>query len=193
MTARQIVLRLSAVSVAVVALTAAVKIPTTMVWNASASVPIGLYAVRPAGLIHVGELVVVTPPEPLASFLSDRGYLPEGVPLLKHILALPRQTVCRIGGSISIDGVVVGHALARDRRAQRGAFCASVPWVGHALARDRRGRPLPAWQGCRAIPDGEVFLMNRWPADSLDGRYFGLLPATAITGRADPLWTSNAK
>jgi conjugative transfer signal peptidase TraF len=168
-TPRQTVLAFTAVSVAVVALTASVKFPTRLIWNASASVPIGLYAVRPVGLLHVGELVVVTPPEPLASFLADRGYLPEGMPLLKHILALPRQTVCRIGDNISIDGVPVGRALARDRR----------------------GRLLPAWQGCRAIRDGEVFLMNRRPEDSLDGRYFGPVPAAAITGRADPLWINN--
>ena len=169
MTPRQTVLALGAVSVAAVTLTASLKFPTELIWNASASVPIGLYAVRPAGVLHVGELVVVTPPEPLASFLADRGYLPERVLLLKHILALPRQTVCRIGDSISIDGLPVGHALARDRR----------------------DRPLPAWQGCRAIRNGEVFLMNRRPADSLDGRYFGPLPAAAITGRAEPLWINN--
>ena len=169
MTPRQTVLGFTAVSVAVVALTALLKFPTKLIWNASASVPIGLYAVRPAGVPHVGELVVIVPPEPLAVFLADRGYLPAGVPLLKHILALPRQTVCRIGDSISIDGLPVGRALERDRR----------------------GRPLPTWHGCRAIRDSEVFLMNRRPADSLDGRYFGPLPAAAITGRADPLWIND--
>jgi conjugative transfer signal peptidase TraF len=168
MTPRQIVLALIAVSVAAVALTASVKFPTKLVWNASASVPISLYAVHPAGTLHVGQLVVVTPPQPLASFLADRGYLPKGVPLLKHILALPPQTICRVHDTISIDGVAVGRALPRDRR----------------------DRPLPAWQGCRAIRDGEVFLMNRRP-DSLDGRYFGPFPAAAITGRADPLWINN--
>ena len=34
-----------------------------LIWNASASVPIGLYAVHPAGALHVTELVVVQPPE----------------------------------------------------------------------------------------------------------------------------------
>ena len=169
MTARQTVLAATAASVAVVALTSSVKFPTKVIWNASASVPIGLYAVRPAGVLYVGELVVVTPPEPLASFLADRDYLPKGVPLLKHILALPRQTVCRLGASLTIDGEPVGRALARDGR----------------------GRPLPAWHGCRPVRNGEVFLMNCPPANSIDGRYFGPLPAAAITGRAEPLWVSN--
>jgi len=85
-----------------------------LIWNASASVPIGLYAVHPAGRLNLGELVVVMPPEPLASFLAVRHYLPEGVPLLKHIIALPGQVVCRADHTITIDGVVVGEALDRD-------------------------------------------------------------------------------
>jgi conjugative transfer signal peptidase TraF len=139
-----------------------------LIWNASASVPIGLYAVRPAGVLHVTELVVLRPPEPLASYLADRGYLPEGVPLLKRVLALPGQTVCRADRTISIDGIAMGEALERDRR----------------------GGALPVWQGCRTIAAGEVFLMNRQSEDSLDGRYFGPLPAAAIVGRAEPLWTN---
>ena len=31
--------------------------------------------------------------------------------------------------------------------------------------------------------------MNRQSEVSLDGRYFGPLPATTVVGRADPLWT----
>ena len=138
-----------------------------LIWNASASVPIGLYAVHPAGTLQVGELVIVSPPEPLADFLDERRYLPKGVPLLKRILALPGQVVCRTGRAITVDGDAMGEALDRDHL----------------------GRPLPVWQGCHRVADSEAFLMNRQPADSLDGRYFGALPAAAIVGRAEPLWT----
>jgi hypothetical protein len=62
--------------------------------------------------------------------------------------------------------------------------------AGEARDRDSRGRPLPLWQGCKIIAAGEVFLMNWQSADSLDGRYFGVLPTSAIIGRAKPLWTS---
>ncbi len=137
------------------------------IWNASASVPIGLYAIRPAGTLQVTELVVVRPPDALASFLDERRYLPKGVPMLKRVLALPGQAVCRTDRTITVDGIAMGDALDRDRS----------------------GRPLPVWQGCRRIPAGQVFLMNWQSEDSLDGRYFGLLPATTIVGRADPLWT----
>ena len=73
--------------------------PPWLVWNAGASVPIGLYAVARITGVHAGDLVVVRPPEPLARFLADRGYLPRGVPLLKHVAAVAGQTVCRIGRS----------------------------------------------------------------------------------------------
>jgi conjugative transfer signal peptidase TraF len=137
-----------------------------LIWNASASVPIGLYVVRPADTLHIGELVVVTPPESVAAFLAQRGYLTRGVPLLKRVLALPGQTVCRTGRTITVDGMTLGDALDRDRL----------------------GRVLPDWQGCRIVADSEAFLMNWQSANSFDGRYFGPISASTIVGRAVPLW-----
>lgn len=137
------------------------------IWNASASVPIGLYLIQPTGNLFVTELVAIQPPEPTAKFLADRGYLPRGVPILKRVLALHGQTVCRNQLTITVDKIEMGEVRERDNR----------------------GRPLPVWQGCRVIAEGEVFLMNWQSADSLDGRYFGVLPTTAIVGRAEPLWT----
>ena len=136
-----------------------------LLWNASASVPIGLYAVTHVLPLHVGELVIVTPPGPLAQLFAARHYLPLGVPLVKHVLALSGQTVCRNKRVITVDGITVGEALDRDRF----------------------GRSLPDWQGCRTLGANEIFVMNT-PPDSLDGRYFGPLPLTAIVGRADPIW-----
>ena len=143
------------------------KSTTRYVWNASASVPVGLYRVQPTGRLAVAQLVAIQPPEPLATFLADGGYLPRGIPMLKRVLALPGQTVCRDRYAITVDKVEMGATRERDSR----------------------GRPLPIWQGCRVVAEGEVFLMNWQSADSLDGRYFGGLPTTAIIGRAEPLWT----
>ena len=39
------------------------------------------------------------------------------------------------------------------------------------------------------IAEGEIFLMNLGVGDSLDGRYFGPLPDSAVIGRAIPLFT----
>ena len=142
-----------------------------LIWNASASVPVGLYAVHRPRPLHVGDIVVARPMEPRASYLDRRRSLPEGVPLVKPIAALGGQTVCRHGGLVSVDGVAL--AVAQDR--------------------DRRGRRLPVWQGCRVLGTGEVFLMNPAEPDSLDGRYFGPLSTVAIIGRATPLWIPKAR
>ena len=136
-----------------------------VIWNASASAPIGLYRIYRDRDPAIGALVAVTPPERLSRWLSARGYLPEGVPLLKHIAAKAGQRVCREGAVVSVDG----HPVASAR------------------ARDGRGRPLPVWQGCRTLESGEIFLLNPSVPDSLDGRYFGPLPTSAVIGRATPL------
>ncbi|MGM5025116.1 S26 family signal peptidase [Tardiphaga sp. 862_B3_N4_1] len=136
------------------------------VWNISESVPRGLYRLRPADRLFVTELVAIQPPEPLASFLDLYGYLPVGIPMLKRVLALPGQTVCREGRTISVDQIDVGEARERDSR----------------------GRPLPVWHGCRVVGEDELFLMNWQSRDSLDGRYFGPIAASAVVGRAVPVW-----
>ena len=78
--------------------------------NASESVPIGLYRVQPADRLIVTDLVVAFPPEDLANRLAENGYLPHGVPLIKRVLALPGQIVCREKLAITVDGIEMGAA-----------------------------------------------------------------------------------
>jgi conjugative transfer signal peptidase TraF len=138
-----------------------------IVWNATASSPIGLYAVQRTTKLSVGDLVIVIPPLRVASFLADRGFLPRGVPLIKRILALSGQTVCRYGLMITVDNLNVGVARKYDSL----------------------GRPLPNWEGCQTMANTDVFFMNRNQSASLDGRYFGAFPRSSIIGSAIPLWT----
>jgi conjugative transfer signal peptidase TraF len=166
MTGRAAMLVATVLGVSAAALPSAIDRCQRFIWNASASAPIGLYIVGRATQIQIDDLVVVTPPEDVAAFLADGGYLPRGVPLLKRVLALPGQTVCRIGRTITVDSIAVGDARERDSH----------------------GRALPLWQGCRVVAEGDVFLMNRQSADSFDGRYFGPLPIASVVGRAKPLW-----
>jgi conjugative transfer signal peptidase TraF len=158
-----------ATSVVALAMVGRSFVPNTpkLIWNGSASAPIGLYMVRTAADLGVTDLVAIEPPEPLASLLSRRDYLPQGVRLIKRIAGLPGQTVCRNGSSVTVDTIATGEALTRDRR----------------------GRDLPVWQGCKALRPNEIFLMNWDVRDSLDGRYFGPIPKNSIIGRALPLWT----
>lgn len=144
-------------------------VPTSLklVWNASASTPIGLYRIEPVGVLKLSDLVAVMPLKPLADFMVERGYIGRGTPLMKRVTGLPGQRVCRIGRSITVDGVALGDALDRDRM----------------------GRAMPVWQGCRRIADSDLFLMNPGVRDSFDGRYLGPLPASAVIGKATPIYT----
>lgn len=137
-----------------------------LIWNASPSVPVGLYSVDVASTPGLGDLLVIDPPERVAALLAARGYLPRGLPLLKHVAALEGALVCRSGVFVTIDGVAAVRALTRDRA----------------------GRPLPVWLGCRRLQRGEVFILNAAPS-SLDSRYFGPLRIAASNGIAHPLLT----
>jgi conjugative transfer signal peptidase TraF len=142
-----------------------------LLWNASASTPIGLYALHRPGQLKVGDLVADRPPPALSRYMALRYYLPLGVPLLKYVGAVSGQTVCRHGLIISVDDVAVATALTRDH--------------GRRL--------LPVWQGCRKLKAGEIFLLNASAPDSFDGRYFGVVPVSTVTAHATPFCTERAQ
>lgn len=167
MKARHTLVWATTLSVTLIVLAAVAPWSPRVLWNASASVPVGLYRLHPVDHLTIGDLVGVQPPPALSDYLDARGYLPRNVPLLKHVAALEGALVCRSGDAITVDHLRLGHAHAQDRN----------------------GRGLPIWQGCHRLGVGEVFLMNPEAPDSLDGRYFGPLPQTAITARLTPLWT----
>lgn len=158
------------VVVAATLATLTVPVSRYAVWNATASVPTGLYAIRGKASLHVGERVAIDPPLGIRQLLAERHYLPTGVPLLKRIAAIRGQRVCRFGHGVTIDG----------------------EYVGAARARDRLGRSLPAWAGCHRLRSGELFVMNPAASDSFDGRYFGVLRMADMIGRATPIWTDEA-
>ena len=150
---------------AVVALSRDAHARPLLLWNATASAPIGLYLVRPDPSPTVGDLLVVRPDPALSEWMVGRRYIGQGVPLVKRVAAADGAEVCRSGARITIDQRLSAVALDRDRV----------------------GRPLPNWRGCYRLKVGQVFLLNTAPT-SLDGRYFGPTSVTAVIGRARPLW-----
>ena len=156
------------VGLALLLASATVGAQPLLVWNATASAPIGLYRVRPVGNqpFHIGELILFRPDTADAGLYAERGYLPLGVPLLKRVVAVAGQRVCERDGVLTIDGRHVADALVMDER----------------------GRLLVAWSGCRRLLDGEVFVLMAEVSASLDGRYFGPTPIRSVMGRATPLW-----
>ena len=161
---------LAGVVVAATLATLTVPVSRYAVWNATASVPTGLYAIRGKASLHVGERVAIEPPPEVRRLLAESHNLPTNVPLLKRVAAVRGQRVCRFRHGVTIDG----------------------EFAGVARARDRLGRPLPVWAGCRTLRIGEMFVMNPDAPDSFDGRYFGPLRLETVIGRATPVWTDEA-
>ena len=155
----------TAIGVALVSVSATQIVPKRLIWNASPSVPTGLYWIT-NGTPKRGDIVLVELPEPYKSIADQRGYLPKNLPALKRVRALSGDQVCRLERRILINGEVVSVAQLHDNR----------------------GLKLPEWRGCRTLKPDEVFLLTDNPK-SFDGRYFGPVDRSAITGIAHPLWT----
>ena len=137
-----------------------------LLWNASPSVPVGLYWIASAAPT-TGELAVIRLPEPLRTLAAARGYLPEAALLIKPVTAGMGDLVCRRDATVTINGEVVAHARTAD------AF----------------GRPLPGWTGCTSLAAGQVLVMSAAP-DSFDGRYFGPIDRRHVVGTAHSVWVN---
>lgn len=137
-----------------------------LLWNASASAPLGLYVVSPSLPAGRSETVIAWAPEPYRSLAAARHYLPRNVPLVKRVAAVPGAQVCALGAAIFVDG----------------------KWVADRLRHDGRGRRMPWWNGCRTVQAGQRFLLMDSAPGSFDGRYFGISDAPNIVGKAHLLW-----
>lgn len=138
-----------------------------LVYNPSDSVPRGWYRIGPTDSLTVGSIVLARLPAQVAALAAQRGYLPSGIPLLKRIGAMAPQRVCVDETSLRIDDVAVAALMRVD---------------GH-------DRPLSAWQQCRRLAHGELFLLSSTNLASFDSRYFGPIAASNVIGRAQPIWT----
>jgi len=153
--------------VVMLGLVAAVHPIPRLVWNVSASAPLGLYGVVPHAVFARGDLVLAALPRAARALAAERGYLPSGVPVVKHVAALAGDSVCSRGMIITINGRPVTERLAADMH----------------------GRALPGWRGCQTLRPGQVFLLNAAVPDSFDGRYFGPVERSAIIGKLVAIWT----
>lgn len=136
----------------------------SLIWNASASVPPGLYRIR-SGPVQLGDVVLIRLPPRIADLADRRGYLPKSAYLIKFIIGVTGDRVCRFGGRVFVNGAVRARAFSRDRRHRR----------------------MPVWHGCYRLASGQVFVLAEDP-DSFDGRYFGPLGDHHIIGRGVRIW-----
>lgn len=157
---------IAAAGIACVVATIALPPRPLLVWNASASAPIGLYAVMLEAPIATGDMVIARLPAPMRDLAARRHYLPANVPLVKRVAATPGDTICAFGRDILVNG----HRVALRRLV------------------DGAGRPMPSWGGCITLRDGALLLLMPDTPDSFDGRYFGATRAHDVIGRARLLW-----
>ena len=136
-----------------------------LVWNGSASAPLGLYR-HMFGPVKRGDWVLSKLPTEANTLVISRHYLPVNVPVIKRIGALAGDVVCRVGQIVFVNGLAVAVALDHDKS----------------------GRQLPRWQGCLMLKSGEVLLLLPH-SKSFDGRYFGITNQALIIEKLTPVWT----
>jgi len=128
--------------ITLVGLTIAFPPAPRLVWNASASAPVGLYAVIPGAPVDAGDMVIARVPDPWRMMAAQRRYIPANVPLVKRVAAVAGDEVCALGREIFING---------RRAAER-------------LDADAGKRPMPWWEGCVRLRGRQLFLLMtlRW-------------------------------
>jgi conjugative transfer signal peptidase TraF len=137
--------------------------------NETPSEPVGLYRLIPhtESLYRRGMYVVFPVPPNQRELVYGRHWIRRGIPLLKEVLGLSGDRVCVYADRFEINSHVVGPVFAVDRE----------------------GHPLPQQRGCFEIQPGYFFAASQHFQSSFDGRYFGPLPISIVTGEARPLWT----
>lgn len=141
-------------------------------WNASPSLPIGIYIET----TETSRLVEFCPAEPAGSFAARRGYrevgsCPDGgTPLLKPVVARFGDTV-----ELTENGVAVNRRL--------------LPSTAPRIA-DAQGRPLQHFPFGRYIVEaGSVWVASTYNPRSFDSRYFGPIRESSIRAQLRPLVT----
>jgi conjugative transfer signal peptidase TraF len=154
-------------AVGLAALAGSVLVPRLprIVWNTTASTPIGLYAVLRRPPLR-DELALIGLPPDVRALAIARGYLGPASLLIKLVAAVSGDRVCRVGFTVWVSGRKVANARVSD--AQRHL--------------------LPTWRGCRVMGPGQIFILGI-ANDSFDSRYFGPIDARYIVGTAVPIWT----
>ena len=154
------------VGITLLGLTMAFPPAPRLVWNASASAPIGLYAVTPGAPVDPGDMVIARVPDPWRMMAAQRRYIPANVPLVKRVAAAAGDEVCALGQEIFVNG----------------------KWVAERRVADAKGRPMKSWSGCVRLRGRQLFLLMPDSPASFDGRYFGVTEGALVVGKAQLLW-----
>jgi conjugative transfer signal peptidase TraF len=137
-----------------------------IIYNATDSLPHGIYQVVQKPLYERGDLVVFSVPKAVRNLVRQRRWLPDGAYLIKSIAGTNGDLLSTKTGRCFVNGVDFG----------------AVEPV------DRTGQPLPVFSINRRLHSSEVAVLNPIP-HSFDSRYFGPIKERQIIGEAVPIWT----
>lgn len=148
--------------------------------NATASLPPGVWLVRPPTAPPTrGVIINFCPPQvPAVAVARDRAYLADGVcpggyeTLFKPVVATAGDVVVVADQGVTVNGRAVPNSapVAHDG-------------LGAAMPAVRRGRHV--------VATGEVWTVSSYTPWSFDSRYFGPVPLANLRGTAVPLWTTD--
>lgn len=139
-----------------------------IIYNATDSLPHGLYLVVQKPDYERGDLVVFPVPESVKAMVRQRRWLPDGAFLIKPIAGTNGDLLSTKTGRCFVNGVDFGPVEKVDRTDQ----------------------PLPVFSINRRLENEEIAVVNPIP-HSFDSRYFGPIKERQIIGEAVPIWTQS--
>jgi type IV secretory pathway protease TraF len=135
-----------------------------LLYNPSASAPIGYYSIGPEETFNIGDQVALYAPDWARKLADERRYLPFDYPLIKTIAGKPGDQICASGDVVSVPNYA---DITR-------------------LSRDSLGRDLPSWDGCLVLSPNEYFVLSAGTEAGLafgyDSRFFGPVNGETILG-----------
>ena len=153
--------------------------PYRVVYVYTPSVPRGFYFVEKDVSLkdfQLGDYIAFKYKTP--DWAKGRYHFPDGEVFVKYVGALPGDRLAIVGGEIT-------------SCSQSTVSCRNL---GKPLATDTKGRPMPTpnWRE-KTVPDGQFYAYSTDLANSYDSRYYGLIPADRLYGKATPIITSSRK
>lgn len=138
-----------------------------LIWNKTESAPKGLYLWQ-SKAVSTGDWAILKGSSATGKWIATHGYIGEGWPIVKRIVASEGDVICRDNLIVTVNGIAIAEALETDFY----------------------GNELPSWTGCLRLNETQVFLINDHP-HSLDGRYFGAESLADLSGSARLIWAES--
>lgn len=132
----------------------------------SASMPKGVYKIKAAENVSLGQIVVFNIPPSVSDLVQTRRWAPESVSFL-----LMKPVAAKAGDRVLIS--------------EKGLFINDM-YFGAMKQFDSKGRPLPVIYGEFVLKENELFAVSNHD-NSFDSRYFGPIATSAVKGVVEPL------